>query len=269
MVVGYGTLDKKEVTSSVSSIKNKDFIAGAISSPLEAISGKVSNLSIESTNGADPNSGVSLQLRGANSINAGQGPLVVVDGIPGGNINDIQKEDIVSIDVLKDASAAAIYGTRGSGGVILVTTKQASGEKVSLSYTTELTLETIRKKPDVLSAEEFLEHKLGDDQGGRTNWYDEVTNNNPFTHRHAITLQGGSKNFKSYTSLYFKDATGMAIESGRREVGGRTTMNYDLFDGRLKFTGRVSYADITADRSSNGIFKMALKLNPTIPVYDE
>ncbi len=269
VVVGYGTLDKKEVTSSVSSVKNKDFIAGAIASPLEAISGKVSNLSIVSTNGADPNTGVSLQLRGANSINAGQGPLVVVDGIPGGNINDIQKEDIVSIDVLKDASAAAIYGTRGSGGVILVTTKQASGEKVSLSYTTELTLETVRKKADVLSADEFLQHKLGDDRGGRTDWFDEVTNNNPFTHRHAITLQGGSKNFKTYTSLYFKNANGMAIESGRREIGGRTTLNYDLFDGRLKFTGRVSYADITADKSSNGIFKMALKLNPTIPVYDE
>ncbi|MCK9344168.1 MAG: carboxypeptidase-like regulatory domain-containing protein, partial [Massilibacteroides sp.] len=88
VVVGYGTLDKKEVTSSISSIKNKDFISGELASPLQAIKGKVSNLSVINTNGADPNSGVSLQLRGANSINAGQGPLVVVDGIAGGNIND-------------------------------------------------------------------------------------------------------------------------------------------------------------------------------------
>ena len=80
-----------------------------------------------------------------------------------------------------------------------------------MSYTTELTMETVRKKADVLSPEQFLEHKLGDDRGGRTDWFDEVTRDNPFTHRHAITFQCGSKNLKTYTSLYFKDAKGMAI----------------------------------------------------------
>lgn len=268
VVVGYGTLDKKEVTSSVSSIKNKDFIGGAYSSPLQAISGKVSNLSIVNENGADPNSGLSLQLRGANSINAGQGPLIVVDGIPGGNINDIQKEDIVSIDVLKDASAAAIYGTRGSGGVILVTTKQAAEGKLSLTYTTELSVETVRKKADVLSADEFVEKGLGTDHGARTNWFDEVTRDAPFTQRHAITLSGGSNNLKTYTSIYFKDAKGLAIESGRREVGGRFNVNYSLWDNRLQFTGHVSYADVRAEKATNSMFMIAMKLNPTIPVYD-
>lgn len=277
VVVGYGTLDKKEVTSSVTSLKNKDFLSGAISSPLQAISGKVANLSIVNSNGADPNSGVSMQLRGANSINAGQGPLIVVDGIPGGNINDIQKEDIVSIDVLKDASAAAIYGTRGSGGVILVTTKSASAGKPQVTYTSEYTIETIRKKAEVLSADEFVEKGLGTDMGARTDWFDEVTNSNPLTHRHVISLSGGTDNFKAYSSVYYKDATGIAIETGRREIGGRVNVDYSLWDKRVEFNGRVSYSDIRADRATNSnfdnddntMFMIAMKLNPTIPVYDE
>lgn len=269
VVVGYGTLDKREVTSSVTSLKNKDFLSGSISSPLQAISGKVSNLSIVNSNGADPNSGVSLQLRGANSINAGKGPLIVVDGIPGGNINDIQKEDIVSIDVLKDASAAAIYGTRGSGGVILITTRSASTGKPQVSYTGEYTIETVRKQAEVLSADEFVGKGLGTDFGARTDWFDEVTRTAPFTHRHAISLSGGSENFKAYTSIYYKDAKGIAIESGRREIGGRVNVDYSILDNKVQFTGRVSYSDIRADKATNSMFMIGMKLNPTIPVYDE
>ncbi len=272
VVIGYGTLDRKEVTSSVSSVRNSDLIGGAIANPLLAIQGKVTNLSIVST--GDVNSGTSVQLRGANSINVGQGPLIVVDGIPGGNLNEIQKEDIVSIDVLKDASAAAIYGTRGSGGVILVTTRQANEGPLQVSYTSELTVQTVRKTPEVLTADEFLQYNRGTDHGARTDWFDEVTRSTPFQQRHALTLSGGSKNVKVYTSLYYKNAEGMMIESARREIGGRLNVDYSVWEDRLRFTGRINYTDVRAkyhddDNNNYGAFMMAMKLNPTWPVYDE
>src|SRR5690606_22978714 len=104
VVVGYGTVDKKDLTSAVSTLRQKDLVAGAVS-PLMAIQGKVPGLNVNSSNGSDPNAGVSLQLRGVNSVNASQGPLVVIDGVPGGDINSVAKEDIESMSVLRDASA--------------------------------------------------------------------------------------------------------------------------------------------------------------------
>lgn len=271
VVVGYGTLDKKEITSSITSLKNDDLIGGAVGNPILAIQGKVTNLSID--HNSDINAGTTIQLRGANSVKVGQGPLIVVDGIPGGNINEIQKEDIVSIDVLKDASAAAIYGTRGSGGVILVTTRQAKEGPVQLSYHSELTIQTIRKKMDVLSAEEFLQHDMGEDLGARTDWFDEITRSTPFQQRHAITLAGGTDKIKVYTSLYYRNGDGMLIETNRREIGGRMNVDYSVWNDRLRFTGRINYTDVRAkyhddDNNNYGAFMMAMKLNPTIPVYD-
>lgn len=272
VVVGYGTLDRKEVTSSISSVRSGDLIGGAVSNPLMAIQGKVTNLSIVSN--GDVNAGTTVQLRGANSVKAGQGPLIVVDGIPGGNLNEIQKEDIVSIDVLKDASAAAIYGTRGSGGVILVTTRLAEEGPVQVSYHTDLTIQTVRRKMEVLSADEFLKYERGTDQGSRTDWFDEITRSTPFQQRHAVTLAGGTKNVRVYTSLYFRNAEGMLIETNRRELGGRMNVDYSVWDDRLRFTGRVNYTDVRAqyyddDENHYGAFMMAMKLNPTFALYDE
>ena len=142
--------------SAVSSLDEKDFVAGTVS-PLMAIQGKVPGLSIQSTNGADPNSDVSIQLRGVNSVNASQGPLIVIDGVPGGNINSVVKEDIESIEVLRDASGAAIYGTRASGGVILITTKSAKSGELTVSYTGEMFATTVRRYNEPLGREQFLE----------------------------------------------------------------------------------------------------------------
>lgn len=268
VVIGYGSLDKKEVTSSITSIKNKDLIPGMSSSPLMAMQGKVSGLSVVSSNGTDPNAGVSVQLRGANSVNASQGPLVVVDGVPGGNLNTIAREDIQSIDVLKDASAAAIYGTRASGGVILVTTKRATEGKTQINYTGEFSLESTRRRAETLTADEFVANGLGDDLGYRTDWYDEVTREAPFTQRHAISMAGGSKSARVYASAYYKNAEGIAIGSNRREIGGRVNFIYTAFKDHLELSGNINYADIDAHKTNNGIFNMALKLNPTETPYD-
>lgn len=267
VVVGYGTIDKKELTSAVSTIKQKDMIAGTVS-PLLAIQGKVPGLSVISTNGTDPNAGISLQLRGVNSVNASQGPLVVIDGVPGGDINSVAKEDIESINVLRDASAAAIYGTRASGGVILITTKRPQIGKAQVNFTSEYFIETVRKKPEVLSAEKFIEYGLGNDLGHKTDWYDEVTNNNPFSHRQVVNISGGSENANVYTTFTKRDATGMAITSKREEIGGRINSSFKFFDGFAELNTNVSYNEAKAFGSNNDIFNMAMVLNPTETPYD-
>ena len=149
VVIGYGTMEKKSVTSSISSIKGDDLVAGMGGSTIAtALQGKIPGLTISGS--ASPNSSNDFQLRGVASVNASKGPLVIIDGIPGGDMRALNQEDIESVDVLKDASAGAIYGTRAAGGVILVTTKQARQGRVTARYTGEFSVEAIRKTPIVM-----------------------------------------------------------------------------------------------------------------------
>ncbi len=267
VVVGYGSLNKRDLTSAVTNLRQKDFIGGAVS-PLLAIQGKVPGLTISSGNGTDPNAGVSVQLRGVNSINAAQGPLIVIDGIPGGSINSVVREDIESINVLRDASAAAIYGTRASGGVILITTKKAKAGQTNVTLTSELYMETVRRRPKSLSAEEFLQYDLGTDFGHRTDWYDEVTNKNPLSQRYVLNVNGGTENAQVYATFMARDAKGMAIESRRKEVSGRLNTNFKFLGGFAELSTNISYLQAKADFSDNEIFNMALLLNPTETPYN-
>lgn len=273
VVVGYGSIEKRELTSAVTTLREKDLVAGTVS-PLMAIQGKVPGLNVSSSNGTDPNAGVSLQLRGVNSVNASQGPLVVIDGVPGGDINSVAKEDVESISVLRDASAAAIYGTRASGGVILITTKRPQVGKPAVTFTSEYFMESIRRRPKLLSAEQFVTYGLGEDLGHRTDWYDEVTNNNPFSHRQVLNVSGGSENANVYATFTKRDATGMAITSKRKEIGGRVNSSFRFFDGFAELLSNVSYNEVRAFSSNgdifnnNDIFNMAMVLNPTETPYD-
>jgi len=266
-VVGYGSLDKKELTSAVTTIKPKDFVPGTVS-PLLSMQGKVAGLNVSSNNGSDPNSSVSVQLRGVNSVNASQGPLVVIDGVPGGDVNSVAKEDIESISVLRDASAAAIYGTRASGGVILITTKRPQIGKPTVNFTSEYFMETVRKRPQVLSPEKFVEVGLGDDLGHRTDWYDEVTNKNPFSHRQVLNVSGGSEDANVYATFVKRDAKGIALGSKRGEIGGRVNTNFRFFDGFAELSTNASYNQVDADFTNNDIFNMAMVLNPTETPYN-
>lgn len=267
VVVGYGSLDKKELTSAVTTIKPKDFVPGTVS-PLLSMQGKVAGLNVSSNNGSDPNSSVSVQLRGVNSVNASQGPLVVIDGVPGGDVNSVAKEDIESISVLRDASAAAIYGTRASGGVILITTKRPQIGKPTVNFTSEYFMETVRKRPQVLSPEKFVEVGLGDDLGHRTDWYEEVTNKNPFSHRQVVNVSGGSEDANVYATFVKRDAKGIALGSKRGEIGGRVNTNFRFFDGFAELSTNASYNQVDADFTNNDIFNMAMVLNPTETPYN-
>ncbi|MGX5689503.1 SusC/RagA family TonB-linked outer membrane protein [Arcticibacter tournemirensis] len=278
VVVGYGSIDRRELTSAVSNLKQEDLVTGSVS-PLIAIQGKVPGLSIASTNGSDPNSDVSLQLRGVNSVKSAQGPLVVIDGVPGGDINSVAKEDIESINVLRDASAAAIYGTRASGGVLLITTKRPRIGQASVNFTSEYFVESIRKRPEVLSGDEYVANGIGEDQGARTDWYDLITNKNPFSHRQVINVSGGSETANVYTTFFKRDAKGISIGSERGEIGGRLNSNFKFFDNLIELTTNVSYNQVNAEfpgnsapgnfrDENNSIFNIAIGLDPTIPAYD-
>ena len=191
VVVGYGTMEKKRVTSSITSISGDNLMTGLGGSTVAtALQGKVSGLTIGGS--SSPNSTNDYQLRGVSSVKAGNSPLVVIDGIPGGDLRAVNQEDIESIDVLKDASAGAIYGTRASAGVILVTTKKAKEGKATVTYNMELSVESARKRLETLNSQEYIELGRGYDYGYDTDWYHQLTRNNPFSHRHSVTMTGGT-----------------------------------------------------------------------------
>ena len=268
VVVGYGTMEKKSVTSSITSIKGDDLTAGMGGSTIATVlQGKVPGLTISGS--SSPNSSNGFQLRGVASINASQSPLVVIDGIPGGDMRALIQEDIESIDVLKDASAGAIYGTRAAGGVILITTKRAKQGRVSVNYTGEFSIESIRKYPDLLSSSEYVEYGLGEDYGSDTDWFKELTNELPFSQRHTVSLSGGTEAAQVYTSFMAQDQKGIVIGDNRKDYSGRINARFNLFDGLVEVRANAQFREAERDnRNSSGIFKMAFGLNPTIPLYD-
>ena len=268
VVVGYGTMEKKRVTSSITSIKGDNLVTGLGGSTIAtALQGKATGLTISGS--SSPNSSNGYQLRGVASVNAGRGPLVVIDGVPGGDLRMINQEDVASIDVLKDASAGAIYGTRAAGGVILVTTKHAQEGKVKATYTTELSTETIRKSLDILSSRDYLEYGLGQDYGYDTDWYKQLVNENQLSQRHVLSVSGGSKALQVYTSLVYQDLKGIVIGDGRKDYSGRMNAKYKMFDGKVELTVNAQYREANRDtRMGSSSAQQAITLNPTIPVMN-
>ncbi|SEM90068.1 TonB-linked outer membrane protein, SusC/RagA family [bacterium A37T11] len=267
VVVGYGTMAKKQVTSAITSISAKDLPIGVGGASIAtAMQGKVAGLVISGN--ASPNSGNTLQLRGVASVNAGQTPLVVIDGMPGGDIRSVVQEDIQSIDVLKDASAGAIYGTRAAAGVILITTKQASKDGISrLTYSDETSFKQVSRRPEVLSADEFREHNRGQDYGTSTDWFDALLKNNPISQKHVVNMQGGGKTAQIYGTFMYNDNQGVAVDDSRKDFGGRINGNFDFLEGWLSI---ITHVDYRQARRNNNIpnFQQALRNNPTRSPYD-
>ncbi|UYQ93828.1 SusC/RagA family TonB-linked outer membrane protein [Chitinophaga horti] len=268
VVVGYGSVQKKNLTNAVTSISSKDFLQGGFNSPLAQIEGKVAGVAVSNTAAADPNNGAQIQVRGVGSIGAGFEPLIVIDGMPGGDLRNIAQQDIESISVLKDASAAAIYGTRGANGVILVQTKKGRAGKVTLTYDGFAEHDAVASKPDILSATEFLAKQRDTDRGARTNWYDELIRKDNFGVNHFLTVSGGSENSIFRLSGNFRNKTGIDIATERREYGYRANFQQRVLDGRLEFSGNLSQRVTKEEYTNYDAFKMAVKLNPTLPIMD-
>lgn len=272
VVIGYGTLDKKELTSAVSHISSKDFLHISSLDPSMMIQGKVAGVSVTNTAAADPNNQASIQIRGISSRAAGLGPLIVIDGIPGGNLTNINPNDIASMDILKDGAASAIYGTRGSNGVIVITTKKGSRDgKFHATYNGMLTASIPLHELDQLTAEEFREYRVPNnptsDLGGATNWIDEITRTG-FTHQHTVTLSGGTSQSNYRVSVDYRNATGIDIRSSREEYGARASINHTTKNGLLDFSVNIAPRIAYRENSSWDAFKIAMDANPTTPLFD-
>lgn len=268
VVVGYGTLEKKQVTSSITSVSGKDLIQGVGGSSIaNALQGKVPGLVISGS--GSPNSGNTLQLRGVSSVKSGKTPLIVIDGMPSGDIRSVIQEDILSIDVLKDASAGAIYGTRAAAGVILITTKQAkeSDGKTRVNYTGEFTRKQATHKPDMLSAKEYLAHGRGTDYGSSVSWWDELINKNNFSQKHIINTTAGNKSSQIYTSFMYSTDEGIAVEDTRKDYAGRVNANFKLLDGWLEVKTITDYRQALRNNNAPN-FRQAMRNNPTRSPYD-
>lgn len=268
VVIGYGTLDKKEVTSAITSIKGKDLMVGVGGADISgALQGKISGLVMSNT--ASANAGTTFQLRGMTSVNAGREPLIVIDGFPGGDIRSLSQDDIASIDVLKDASAGAIYGTRAASGVILITTKSGTNTqgKLELTYSNEFSHKQSYNAPEMLSGREYAEHNIGTDYGDDVDWWDEMINHKNFSTKHHLSLQYGTDKAQVYTSLYYEKQDGIAIVDSRKDYGGRVNANFKLFDGWLEFKPMVDYRQ-TSRNNHWPNFQQALFNNPTRSPYD-
>ena len=271
VVIGYGSLSKKEVSSSIVQVNADDFQKGAMNNPMEMLAGKVAGLNVSTSAAADPNGSSDLQIRGATSIDAGTSPLVVIDGVPGGDIRTLAPQDIESMSVLKDASSAAIYGTRGANGVILVTTKKGSGEagKPTVTYDSYGAVSFAKGKPKVLNAYEWRLARRGNDYGASTNWYDLITRDAAYDTNQYVGIEGGLNNGGYYTaSVNFKSANGLDIISKRQEFGGRSAVSVNTLDNHLKLTFSLNARKVHEDWGDNGMFDTALGMNPTIPVFN-
>ena len=263
VVIGYGSLSKKEVSSSVVQIDSKDFNKGAMNNPMEMLSGKVAGLNISSTAAANPNASSDIQIRGAGSLTASNTPLVVIDGIAGGDIRNIAAQDIESITVLKDAGSAAIYGTRGANGVILVTTKKGAegGEgNFSVTYDSYFDVNIANAHPQVLSPEEFRRSRRGADYGYNTNWYDSIIKPATYDINQYIGINGSTKHGYYAASFNFKDAKGLDIVSGRREYGGRFSAEQKFIHNHLVLSGSLSGRRVDETWGDDGQVDNALNM---------
>lgn len=269
--VGYGTLDKREVSSSITHISSKDLLAVASNNPLMSLQGKVPGLNITNTAGADPNSSPSIQLRGVSSRNAGLGPLYVINGIPGGNIDNINQNDIESIDVLKGGAASAIYGTRGSNGVIIITTKKGSSQS-RMFYDGYASFDYLTNKLENLSPEEFItnrvQNKQGQDYKAKTNWLDEVTNSPAFAQKHTVQFSGGSAKTNYFASGDYREADGIDLRAHKREYGARLTINHVTDNNMFVASLSVAPRMMKTNNADQGNFNNALTLNPTYPIFN-
>ena len=270
VVVGYGTQKAKEVTGAVSYIKAEDFNKGNINDPAQLLQGKVAGVSIAKP-GGDPNGSFQIRLRGLSTFGANASPLIIIDGVPGASLETVDPQDIESVNVLKDGSAAAIYGTRAATGVILITTKSGKKDASRVEYNAYVSLESIASKPDVLSTEDYLEvvdNDTTNNFGSSTDWYDELTRS-AFSHTHSLAFSGGNDRGDYRLSLNYRDVQGVAITTGFDQLNGRLNLTQRALNDRVKFQVLLSSTVRNEDIGVPDAFNFAANYNPTAPVLEE
>lgn len=286
VVIGYGSAPRSDVTGAVSSVSSKDFVKGNITASLQQVQGKIPGLVITQP-GGDPNSDFNVRIRGATSLE-GQPPLLVIDGVAVDDFNraitTVNPNDIASYDVLKDASAAAIYGSRGANGVILITTKKAERGKVSFQYNGFGSIEEISHKYDVLTRDEWLSATAEDttayhyDMGGDTDWQKAITRT-AYSQSHTISASGGTEQLRVWGSVGYLKQEGIVRRTEKEVVTARVNANFssvnEKFDVELGINTSVIDRDMLPDQTSTAqnrlggaaVFPWTNSYLPVWPVY--
>ena len=288
VVVGYGTSRKKDLTGSVAKLSNTNFNQGAITNGAEALQGKVAGVVVTPA-GGDPNGKSTIRIRGIGSIQGNSDPLVVVDGIQGIDLNTIPPGEIESFDILKDASATAIYGSRGANGVILVTTKKGKSGAPKLEYSTFLATEKVANTVDLMSAADvrtyFKTKNPLLDGGASTDWLDAITQTG-FTQNHSLAVSGGTDKTNYRGAITYYNREGVINNSGKENLNARLSINQKALNNKLDVQLNAIYniakrkfidygSDITnvtisgVGQESLNPFLFAYSMNPTNPVYDK
>ncbi|MFC3563633.1 SusC/RagA family TonB-linked outer membrane protein [Pedobacter jamesrossensis] len=281
VVIGYGTAKKSDVTGAVTSVSSKDFNQGALTSPLQQIAGKAAGVTITQT-GSEPGSSPNIKIRGITSIQGNNNPLVVIDGVQGdvGLLNQIPPTEIQSIEILKDASATAIYGSRGASGVLIVTMKK-SRAGTSIEYNANSSVDVVTRQLKMLTAEEWTQQAAArsipasSNFGANTDWFGLLTRNGT-TQNHTVTIGGASDNFSYRASLGMVLQNGIVIRSDNQRYIGRIEATQKALDNKLTITMTLNNTNSENNGSPGSIGRAAFTSNlisnayisrPTDPVY--
>ena len=269
VVVGYGTMKTADITSAVSSVKSEDFTNGKISDAAELIKGKVAGLSIVKSSG-DPNATSSIMLRGITTIHGDVTPLVLVDGIEG-SLSTVAPENIASIDVLKDASAAAIYGTRGANGVIIITTKTGHREqKAEVTYNGYVSFSNWYKTADFMDTHDIIYGRTNFSyEGYETDWLKAVTRKAGSMHNHSLSINGGGKSNTYSANVTFSDELGIMRRSDSNDLKMQLDVTQFFLNDIIKVNLNALYSRHKNTNNSNSyVYRQALIHNPSSPIYN-
>lgn len=270
VVIGYGTQRKGDVTSAIASVKAEDFTVGKITDAADLVKGKIAGLSVTNSSG-DPTATSSIMLRGITTVMGSVTPLILVDGVEG-SLTTVAPENIESIDVLKDASAAAIYGTRGANGVILITTKTGKREsKARVSYSGYASLSNWFKTADFMDTHDVIYGLTPFEyEGYDTDWLAAVTRKAGFKHNHSLTIEGGSKNSTYSANVTFSDEQGIMRKSDNQNLKMQMDYTQYALNDILKFNVNMLYGRQTYTNNNNSyVYRQAIIRNPSSPIYNE
>lgn len=271
IAIGYGSIKQTESTSSVGSLKSADFNQGNISNPMQLLQGKIPGLVVATPDGGNPNAKAQIRVRGISTFNSLPTPLIVVDGIPNVPLSLVDPNDIESFEVLRDGSAAAIYGVQASSGVIIITTKKGSSKKTTVNYRVQLTSEHLARTPKAMTAAEYKTANLAQgnslqsfDRGASTNWYKEVTRT-ALSQVHNLSLNGGLGKGGYSASLNWRNQEGIVYD-GYKQLNARINLDQRAFNDKLNLNFNFSTTNQDQNFVISEVIDQATKYNPTAPV---
>lgn len=279
VVIGYGTQKKSDKTGAVSNITSEELNPGVLTDPIQGMQGKIAGVSINKK-GGDPNAGFSVKIRGSSGFDSNTNPLYVVDGVPGVDPTTIAPEDIESMNVLKDASSTAIYGSRGANGVIMIETKKGrSGEATHVDWNSSVSIEQVANRLDMYSAQDIRDYvaESGDpftDGGANTNWQDEIFRTG-ISQSHNLAVSGGNNSTTYRASLTYADWEGVLKGTSKTRTIGRLNLSQKAINDRLTLSASLAgtieandYENYGAS-GENDVLYQAFQRNPTDPVYND